>query len=433
MDLYADLPLAKGASSAALDADGKLKAGAGSSVWKAAPAFVPQSLRTAPPPVDTQAAAKSAEPKKAGVTLAFRPASVTRKSPKATAPVAFVAAAKTSAAAADGGAGDCSGPALNDAEPKPRGIGFGFAAVHTTTEVRKQAAAAARGGEENQQAAANVAGLFHSSYRDEYNPARPNSYEALCEERASRKKLEEVKKELDRRQREQEAEGKLEREKLVRDIEAGKAPTAELAAAGRGRGMTVPAWMRKKMEASASARQAEVPTSAAESANARVVTGQFEDAAPRAGLGFSSAVNRAESPSPLSADCAGLGATAYHRDVSAEPAAKGAGVLPAGRDVTKNCVILLQNMVGPGEVDDELQDEVKEECASKYGAVVKCVVHEVAARVAPEHAVRIFVQFQRPADAEKARQGLNARFFGGRKVQASYYDDDKFRRLDLAA
>lgn len=32
-----------------------------------------------------------------------------------------------------------------------------------------------------------------------------------------------------------------------------------------------------------------------------------------------------------------------------------------------------------------------------------------------------------------ARLGLNARFFGGRKVQASYYDDDKFSHLDLTA
>uniref|UniRef100_K3WKG0 RNA recognition motif domain-containing protein n=1 Tax=Globisporangium ultimum (strain ATCC 200006 / CBS 805.95 / DAOM BR144) TaxID=431595 RepID=K3WKG0_GLOUD len=89
-----------------------------------------------------------------------------------------------------------------------------------------------------------------------------------------------------------------------------------------------------------------------------------------------------------------------------------------------------QNMVGPGEVDDELQDEVKEECAEKYGPVEKCLIHEVQTRVPLEQAIRIFVQFQRPSDAEK---GLNARFFGGRKVQATYYDDDRFQRLDLTA
>lgn len=34
-------------------------------------------------------------------------------------------------------------------------------------------------------------------------------------------------------------------------------------------------------------------------------------------------------------------------------------------------------MVGPGEVDEELQPEVVEECA-KYGEVVKVVIYEVS-------------------------------------------------------
>ena len=39
--------------------------------------------------------------------------------------------------------------------------------------------------------------------------------------------------------------------------------------------------------------------------------------------------------------------------------------------------LLLQNMVGPGEVDDDLQPETAEECA-KYGEVVKVIVYEVS-------------------------------------------------------
>ena len=35
-------------------------------------------------------------------------------------------------------------------------------------------------------------------------------------------------------------------------------------------------------------------------------------------------------------------------------------------------------MVGPGEVDDELQPEVVEECA-KYGEVIKVIIYEVSA------------------------------------------------------
>ena len=35
-----------------------------------------------------------------------------------------------------------------------------------------------------------------------------------------------------------------------------------------------------------------------------------------------------------------------------------------------------QNMVGPGEVDGELEGEVTEEC-TKYGKIIKCLIYEV--------------------------------------------------------
>ena len=35
-----------------------------------------------------------------------------------------------------------------------------------------------------------------------------------------------------------------------------------------------------------------------------------------------------------------------------------------------------QNMVGPGEVDEELEGETIEEC-SKYGKITKCTIFEV--------------------------------------------------------
>lgn len=60
-------------------------------------------------------------------------------------------------------------------------------------------------------------------------------------------------------------------------------------------------------------------------------------------------------------------------------------------------------MVGPGEVDDELQDEVKGECSETYGPVTKCVIYEVTGRVPPEEAVRIFVQFKNSRDATKGK------------------------------
>lgn len=57
-------------------------------------------------------------------------------------------------------------------------------------------------------------------------------------------------------------------------------------------------------------------------------------------------------------------------------------------------------MVGPGEVDDELEPEVQEECQGKYGDVQKVVIFEIPS-AAPEEAVRIFIEFKRVESAIK--------------------------------
>ncbi|CAF1006393.1 unnamed protein product [Rotaria sp. Silwood1] len=93
-------------------------------------------------------------------------------------------------------------------------------------------------------------------------------------------------------------------------------------------------------------------------------------------------------------------------------------------------VILLKNMVGPGEVDDLLDSETKEEC-QKYGEVDKCLIYEIPE--APEdEAVRIFDEFKRVESAIKAVVAMNGRYFGGRVVKAKFYNFDKFRQFDLA-
>ncbi|KAM4675060.1 splicing factor 45 isoform 1-T1 [Discoglossus pictus] len=92
-------------------------------------------------------------------------------------------------------------------------------------------------------------------------------------------------------------------------------------------------------------------------------------------------------------------------------------------------VVLLRNMVGAGEVDEDLEAETKEEC-EKYGKVAKCVIFEIPG--APdEDAVRIFLEFERVESAIKAVVDLNGRYFGGRIVKACFYNLDKFRVLDL--
>uniref|UniRef100_A0A7N6FDE1 Splicing factor 45 n=1 Tax=Anabas testudineus TaxID=64144 RepID=A0A7N6FDE1_ANATE len=92
-------------------------------------------------------------------------------------------------------------------------------------------------------------------------------------------------------------------------------------------------------------------------------------------------------------------------------------------------VVLLRNMVGRGEVDEDLEGETKEEC-EKYGKVVKCVIFEIA-DVPDDEAVRIFLEFERVESAIKAVVDLNGRYFGGRVVKACFYNLDKFRILDL--
>ncbi|KAG0269153.1 hypothetical protein BGZ95_002176 [Linnemannia exigua] len=99
---------------------------------------------------------------------------------------------------------------------------------------------------------------------------------------------------------------------------------------------------------------------------------------------------------------------------------------------TPSPVILLTNMVGPGEVDDTLQEETAAEC-EKFGAVVRCLIFEIQkGKIAPEEAVRIFVKFGSKEAAERALKDLHGRFFGGRQVRGQFYDEARFDALQLA-
>ena len=68
---------------------------------------------------------------------------------------------------------------------------------------------------------------------------------------------------------------------------------------------------------------------------------------------------------------------------------------------TPTRVVLLRNMVGPGQVDEDLEDEVANEC-SKYGQVQSVMIFEVTTPGYPDdQAVRIFVEFERMEQATK--------------------------------
>jgi splicing factor 45 len=103
---------------------------------------------------------------------------------------------------------------------------------------------------------------------------------------------------------------------------------------------------------------------------------------------------------------------------------------PSITEIMKNPskVILLRNMVGPGEVDDELEPEVKDECTTKYGEVSTVHITEMPNRV-PEETVRIFVEFRKIEHAIKALVDLSGRFFGGRQVRCCFYDLEKYENF----
>ena len=68
-------------------------------------------------------------------------------------------------------------------------------------------------------------------------------------------------------------------------------------------------------------------------------------------------------------------------------------------------------MVGPGEVDEELEGETASEC-EKFGKVIRCSIHEEKGPGGPAaKAVRIFVQFAEPSSAGRGISILSLKTF----------------------
>ncbi|EJD55422.1 splicing factor, CC1-like protein [Auricularia subglabra TFB-10046 SS5] len=83
--------------------------------------------------------------------------------------------------------------------------------------------------------------------------------------------------------------------------------------------------------------------------------------------------------------------------------------------------VLLLNMFDPDEEtepdwDKDLADDVKGECASKYGPVT-------ALKIEKDSQGEIYVQFESVDSAKKAVDSLNGRWFGGRQVNARFISD----------
>jgi hypothetical protein len=94
-----------------------------------------------------------------------------------------------------------------------------------------------------------------------------------------------------------------------------------------------------------------------------------------------------------------------------------------------SCVLLLNNLVGAGEVDEDLEGETAEE-AGKYGKLKKCAIKEIPG-LPDDQAVRIFLEYETVEEATKALVDMNGRYFGGRIVKAVFFDPARFAAGDL--
>ena len=90
-------------------------------------------------------------------------------------------------------------------------------------------------------------------------------------------------------------------------------------------------------------------------------------------------------------------------------------------------------MVAPGDVDEQLSAEIKDEC-SKFGQVDDVIVYEDRFGAAPSDVhVKIFVKFAKEAEAEMGMSKMDGRYFDGKTIRASIYDEAKFERHDYTA
>uniref|UniRef100_A0A0E0C310 G-patch domain-containing protein n=1 Tax=Oryza meridionalis TaxID=40149 RepID=A0A0E0C310_9ORYZ len=265
---------------------------------------------------------------------------------------------------------------------------------------------------------------------EEYDPARPNDYEDYRKDKLKRAKEAEVRKELERRRREEE---ERERERELREREGRDA----LNISGEE------AWKRRAaMSGSAAPR----PPSSPPHGDGFAIGNSSSSGL---GLGAGGQMTAAQRMMARMGWKEGQGLGKQEQGITAPLVAKKTdrrgGVIvdensskqdkkpkSVNFDGPPTRVLLLRNMVGPGEVDDELEEEVASEC-SKYGTVLRVLIFEITQVDFPaEEAVRIFILFERAEEATKAMIDLEGRFFGGRVVRATFFDEERFGKNQLA-
>ncbi|ELU09834.1 hypothetical protein CAPTEDRAFT_172934 [Capitella teleta] len=103
------------------------------------------------------------------------------------------------------------------------------------------------------------------------------------------------------------------------------------------------------------------------------------------------------------------------------------------RKASENRVMVLRNMVGPEDLDEELESEVTDECG-KFGPVNRVIIYQEkqSEDEDAEVIVKIFVEFLQSPAVDAGIKSLNGRYFGGRIVSAQKYDQDMYEANDLS-
>jgi len=86
-------------------------------------------------------------------------------------------------------------------------------------------------------------------------------------------------------------------------------------------------------------------------------------------------------------------------------------------------VMVLRNMVDAADVNEELKDEVTDEC-QKFGNVKRVIIYQEK-QGEEDNApiiVKIFVEYDQQSEVEFAISKFNGRFFAGRMITAEKYD-----------
>ncbi|KNA23355.1 hypothetical protein SOVF_025640 [Spinacia oleracea] len=290
-----------------------------------------------------------------------------------------------------------------------------------------------------------------SSVVEEYDPVRPNDYEEYKREKKRRAREAELKRELERRQQEEERE----RERRERDErDNNNSSSNKVSISGEE------AWRRRAAMSGSSGGNHGGPPPRSPSPPGGSADGFAIGKSDTVGLGVGAGgqMTAAQRMMAKMGWKQGQGLGKLEQGITTPLMAKKtdrrAGVIVNASETKQQQqqqqqqqekkvksvnfngpptrVLLLRNMVGPGEVDDDLEEEVGSECA-KYGTVTRVLIFEITESNFPsDEAVRIFVQFERSEETTKALVDLDGRFFGGRVVRATFYDEEKFGKNELA-